>query len=495
MSENKRKSNNTIQALWVGIGSLSSFGVAIISSAILSRYFDKVEYGTYKQIIYVYTSLLLVFNAGLPRVFAYFLPRYSLAQGKVIVTKISSFLFLNGLIFSIFLYFFSGVIASVLNNPELSTGLKYFSPIPMLLLPTLGIEGIFSTYKKTIYIAIYNTLSRIVMLLCIALPVILFKGTYINAIYGWIVSSFIILVMAYFIKGIPFKNVKSEKSDLSVKEILGYSMPLVGASIAGILYRSANQFYISRFFGPKVFAEFSNGFIEIPFVHMITGAASTVLMPVFAKMHHEKSDKSQIINLWRSTLHKSAILIYPMVIFFLFYATEIVTIVYSEAYAVSAKYFTAVMVINFFNIIVMAPLLLAMGEAKFYAQLHYGLAIATWVSQYVVYLLFNSPLAIVITFVAVAICGTFVSLTYCSKKLDVRFLDLFPLGRFLMVALHSLLSLSLVHFLLGKVMPDAHDILFLALTGICYLVILLLTAKIFKINYKEIVLPLLKRSK
>src|SRR5665647_3020615 len=106
------------------MGSISSFALGIISAAILSRYFDKAEYGTYRQILYVYSTLLVIFSAGLPKVFAYFLPRFTLAQGKSIIWKISKLLFFLGLVFSIFLFCFSGIIADVLKNPELAVGLK-----------------------------------------------------------------------------------------------------------------------------------------------------------------------------------------------------------------------------------------------------------------------------------------------------------------------------------------------------------------------------------
>jgi len=194
--------------MWVGMGSLSSFALSIVSAAFLSRYFDKADYGTYRQVLYVYNTLLVVFTAGLPRVFAYFLPRYSLAQGKEIVWKVSKVLFLFGLIFSVFLFAFSGLIAFVLKNPDLAKGLKFFSPIPMLLLPTLGIEGIFSTYKKTIYIAIYNISSRFLMLLFIVLPVILFKGTFLHAIYGWIVASLITLLIAWHFNWLQINSLR-----------------------------------------------------------------------------------------------------------------------------------------------------------------------------------------------------------------------------------------------------------------------------------------------
>jgi len=190
----------------VGIASFNSFALAIVSAAILSRYLDKTAYGTYRQIIYVYNTLLIIFTAGLPSVFHYFLPRFNRNQGKEIVFNISKVLFYAGVLFSVFLFASSGLIANVLKNPELARGLKYFSPVPLLLLPTLGIEGIFTTYRKTVYIAVYSTLTRVLMLVFIVLPVIIFSQNYIYAIYGWIVSSLLILILAYFFKGIPFRG-------------------------------------------------------------------------------------------------------------------------------------------------------------------------------------------------------------------------------------------------------------------------------------------------
>ncbi len=490
-----KNTSNTLQAFWVGIGSFSSFAIALLSAAILSRYLNKAEYGTYRQILYVYNSLLVVFTAGLPRVFSYFLPRYGLGQGKEIVFKISKVLFFTGMAFSIFLFSFSGIIAAILKNPELAVGLKYFSPVPVLLLPTLGIEGIFSTYRQTYYSALYNVLSRVFMLLFIVVPVMIFRKSYLTAVYGWLVASFIMLIMAYIFKNIPFRNVKLEKSGLGFTEILKYSLPLVSASIAGIIYRSANQFYISRYYGPEVFAEFSNGFIEIPFVNMITGATATVLMPLFSKIIHEKSDISQLTNMWQSALRKSAVLIYPMVIFFLFYSKEVVSIVYSSSYAVSAKYFSTAMILNFFNIIVFTPLLLSLGESRYYARIHYALALITWLTGYIMIITFNTPISIAVSFVIIGICGIFFSLVYVSRKISVPFFELFPFIKLLVIAIHSFLSLLPVSLFIKHFMPDVGNLLKVTLAATGYLIILLVSSKLIKVNYFEIIKPLLKKKK
>ena len=108
--------NNTKQAFWVALGSLFSFGFAIVSSMILSRYFDKGDYGTYKQVMYVYNTLLTVFTLGLPKAFSYYLPRVDISQAKNLIKKITRLFFILGAVFSIILYVFAQPIADFMNN-------------------------------------------------------------------------------------------------------------------------------------------------------------------------------------------------------------------------------------------------------------------------------------------------------------------------------------------------------------------------------------------
>jgi O-antigen/teichoic acid export membrane protein len=485
--------SNTHQALWVVIGSLSSFSLALVSSAILSRYFSKQEYGTYKQVIYIYTTLLIIFTAGLPEVFAYFLPRYSIREGKAIVWKITRTLFLSGALFSIFLFLSSPLIASFLNNPDLEKGIKVFSPIPFLLLPTLGIEGIFSTYKKTIFIGIYNTLTRFLTLLFIVLPVIVFKGSYITAIYGWVIVSFISLLIAFYFKGIPFKGSRSEKASLSYKEIFRYSLPLVSASIWGIAIRSADQFYISRFFGSAVFAEFSNGFIQLPLVSMVTAATSIVLMPVFSKMVHDKLDLRELVAVWKSALIKSAIIIYPVVLFFMFFANDIIIVLFSKTYEASIIYFRINMAINFFNIIVFAPLLFSLGKTKLYARIHMFLAIAVWLFEYFIILVFNSPVAVAIVSVSLGIGNVAIGMIYIAKILKINLLHLIPYKEIIKIVFHVFLVAALVKVGLNKLYITS-PLAELVLAFSIFCPVLLSSSRFFNLNYLSVVKPLLKKS-
>lgn len=483
-------SSKTSQTFWVLISSLSSSGLAILSAMILSRYLEKTDYGTYRQIIYVYNTLLVVFSVGLPKAFSYFLPRYSRDMGKAIVIKISSMLFVAGLAFSVVLYFSSDLIASFLGNNELGYGLKLFSPIPMLLLPTLGIEGIFSSYGKSQYIAVYNVISRLVLLVCIVGPVIFFEKDYVYALYGWVVASLFVFILALYFKGIPFKSETQKATGIKMKEILLFSIPLVWASLWGMMISAADTFYISRYFGVEVFAIYSNGFIQLPFLTNLTISVSIVLLPVFSTVLHKGSSVQEIIKVWTNAIKNMAIISYPLIIFFFVFSNEIMLLLFSYQYVESSIYFRINLIFGLFNIIVFSPLFLAMGKTKLYARIHLIIAILIWALGYLILILFNSPLAIAINSTVIGIVKILVFVYVSSTLLKVKFTDFFPLKIFFSSITHSVLVISVVVFLMNHLDLD-NTLLKLSFSFFIYCLLLVLSSSIFKINYIEIIKPLM----
>jgi O-antigen/teichoic acid export membrane protein len=485
------RNSNSLQAFWLGLGNLSSFLIAIISTAIFSRYFTKAEYGTYRQIVYVYSTLLVIFSAGLPTVYSYFLPRYSLSQGKDVVSKVSWLLFFAGMIFSLFLLCSSGMISQVLKNPELDLALKIFSPVPMLLLPTLGIEGIFASYKRTYYIAIYNVVTKVISLLLITLPVIFLHKSYIFALYGWNLASLISFAIAHFIKRIPFKYVISEKSNIAFIEIFKYSLPLVAASLWGMAIKAADQFYISRYFGSEVFAEFSNGFIEIPIVGMITGAISTMLIPIYSKMVFEKSDISELVSIYRSVLQKSAMIIYPLVVFFLFNSGSIIIILYSSKYLNSIIYFQIAVILNLFNVIIFAPIILALGKTKFYSNLHMYMAFVVWGLEFIAVSFFNSPIIIAVLSVTLSILKVIIAFLYVARFINVKFSDLIPFKSIVYYFLHSTGVILLTQLFFILLFPNLNIIPRVFASFSLYFILVITTGIPLKLEYLSILEPIL----
>lgn len=392
-------SNNTTnskQAAWVAIGSLFSFIVGIVSPMILSRYFDKGDYGTYKQVMYVYNTLLAVFTLGLPKAYAYFLPKYEPEFSKDIISKVTRIFFVLGAIFSLCMFVFAGGIANAMNNDDLKIALRFFSPTPFFLLPTMGLDAIYAAFRKTQFLAYYTIITKVLTIVCIVLPVVIFSGNFIHAIIGFDIASFVTFLLAIYLKEWPVKVKVHRKSDLTYKEIFRFSIPLLYASLWGIVFTSVTQFFISRYYGNETFGEFSNGFMELPFVGMIIGAISAVLLPVFSGMDKGDGMNDETLTIWNSALLKSAKLIFPMLIFSIFFARLLMTCMYGDMYANSATYFMIKNISGLTYIIPFYPIILAIGKTKDYAKVHMIIAIMAVIIEYIICKTSDSPIFVAI---------------------------------------------------------------------------------------------------
>lgn len=460
---------------------------------ILSRYFPKADYGTYKQVLYVYNTLLTVFTLGLPKTFSYFLPRVHEDQAKSLIKKLTNTLFLLGGVFSAALFLGSDLIAKVLKNPDLALALRIFSPVPFLMLPTMGLEGILSTYRMTKFTAIYTVVTRTGMLLCVALPVMLFGGNYIQAIIGFVIASIISFALALYLKYYPIKNKGNDPVETSYKQIFQFSLPLLNASLWGMLINSADQFFISRYFGNQVFAEFSNGSMDLPFVGMIVGATASVLSPIFSRLSHEQFDpKKEIFPIWKTVFEKSALLIYPLLIYSWVFADIIMIVLYGKQYEISSTYFRIKTLANFFTLIVYAPLIINTGNVKYYANVHMYGAMILILLEYLSVLFVKSPVFLVGISVLCQLGRIFAMLRFVSRFFDYPIYKLFPLKLIGKILIPSLIILYFEYYFLVSQFQLSH-ILILIISFSIYVVVFFIYSLLAKLNYFSIIEPLLKK--
>ncbi|MBK9255858.1 MAG: oligosaccharide flippase family protein [Saprospiraceae bacterium] len=469
--------------------------MAIVSAAILSRYFDKAEYGTYRQITYVYSSLVVLFSAGLPNIFSYFLPRLGQQEGKELVQRITKMLLLFGIVFGIFLYLGAPFIARFMGNIEMVSGLRKFSIVPVLLLPTMGLDGIFASVQKTHLLAIFSTLNRLVMLICIVLPVILIENSSNMAINGWILASIISFLMSLWFKNLPYKGTSSLKSTIKNKDLFAYSIPLVTASLYGLLIRYADQFYISNYFGPEVYAEFSNGFIEIPLASVLTGSISIVLTPLFAKNSLTHDGINETFHIWKGVLIKSAVILYPIVVFLSIFGKEIMVFIYSKNYEQSGLYFQINTILNFFNIITFTPILYAYGRVRFYSNLHLFFAVVAWVFGYFIIVLFNNPIAIAVLSTLIQISFVVISIIVVSDILKVKLIDILPVAKLFKIISSCLVAAYVTRLIGQALVENQYSLLFLFFCGSLYFSVLIIIWKIIKIEWLYIYVPIVQKLK
>lgn len=449
---------------------------------ILSRYFDKGDYGTYKQVMYIYNTLLTVFAFGLPRAYSYFIPKVSLGESKDVVRKISKIFILLGFAFSILLYGGASIIASFLNNDDLVYALRVFSPTPLFLLPVMGLDCILASYQRTKLIALYTIATKVFTLLCIILPVMLFNGTYIHAIIGFDIASLLSFLLANYLKNIPTKGVSINRTNISYRDIFSFTVPLIIASVWIMIFQSSNQFFISRYYGNEIFAEFSNGFMDLPLIPMVISSVATVLLPLFSGM--VERDKEQIKVAWINALSKTIKITYPFIVFCICFSSLIMTCMYGQQYASSSSYFVVKSIEGFFMVMPFYPILLALGKSKEYSHIHLSMAIVLVVIDLIVVKLEYPPIAIGISYVICSFGKVIMQFFAVSKSINVKTYEFIPVKTMATICFISFLSCIPSYVISGMLEANAFTkfIIVLALFVINYYMLCWL----FHLSYKEI---------
>ena len=473
------------------MGSFFSFLVGIVSPMILSRVFTKSDYGTYKQVMFVYNTLLMVFTLGLPKAYSYFIPKYGREYSKDIINKITYLFVGMGILFSLVLFSCSGIIASILKNPDLSLALKLFAPTPLFLLPTIGLEGIYASFRKTQYITVYTILTRSLTVALTVIPVFLWNGTYIHAILGFDVASLLTCIIALIMKSYPVRKESHQTSSLTFRQILRFSLPLMVASLWGVVLGSASQFFVSRFYGNEVFADFSNGFMEIPFAPMVITAIGTVLLPRFSEMEKGERMNDEVFALWRSALEKSAKIIFPILVFSIVFSKLIMICIYGDAYGSSSIYFMIKNISSLLYIVPFAPIMLAIGKTKDYANIHMIAALLIVFLEYACVKTIDSPIAIAIVSEICQILKIVLMIRVISHYSGRSMLELVPLKPLVKILI-TCLTASLVTYAFSLLLPVNKFLL----AFVCVIVFCLVYYGMcwgMKISYKEIVSGLLHK--
>lgn len=472
----------TSQAIWLATANFVSFGISMIMSAILSRQMPTSEYGTFRQVLYVYGTLLMIFSLGLPKAYSYFLARIPVDEGLDLVRKLTLIFLALASIFSSILFFGAGFISKALGNPMLEDNLRLFAIVPSMLMPVLGVENILVVYREARKVLLYVLISRIFTVACTTLPVIAGGLGVKGAVGGFALASIITCIAGLILSRVPFKNIENRKCKLSLRSIFHFSLPVFYSGIYGFIIASSSQFFVSRYFGVDEFAIFANGYHELPFASMVIGAVAGTLLPEFSRMYKEKKDNTEFLTLWKNVVAKSAMIIYPLSVFFFIYAPEIVKFLYGEDYARSAILFRIITVVNIARIVPYSPFLFAVGKGRLFANIHLVTALLMVSLQFLCVHLFPSIDAIAIIATSCTVLCLAAMLRFVAQLLKADISGIMPWSFLFKILIATLLSGS-ISILITETVDFGNNIATLLWGFLTFSLVYLPISRLFGINY------------
>lgn len=330
--------SRSIKTLTLAAGSGSKAIVQILIIALLSRMLTKPDYATFRQTLLVYTMIGPILALGLPSGILYFFPKHP-NRTRNILTE--NFLLLSGIGFVFALVLLLGgadLVASLFNNPELSTTLRWFAFYPVFTLPVLLYQPTMVASNRVIWVAIYTAVSQLIRAFVVLLPLFLFAKTPLLAIQMFVLFSALSWIPSLMLMFSVADKGTYQPSKSSVGSQLKYCVPLGLSSFINTINISMDKTVVASMFAKEAFAEFVNGAMEVPFINFVTGSAASILVPEISQLYREEK-YDEAVDLFRRSGVKCGSILIPIAGILFLLAPQLMHALYGPGYSSSATIF------------------------------------------------------------------------------------------------------------------------------------------------------------
>ncbi|MEE4311340.1 MAG: oligosaccharide flippase family protein [candidate division KSB1 bacterium] len=409
----------------------------LMLAIIIVRLLSKFEYGTYRQIILLYSLFSVVLLLGIPTSLYYFIPKYDGDKVRLFIVQSEAVLFLLGLILGLIFFATAFYWGQLFKNAEISGYLRVFALYPLFDFPAQSLAPILICYDRHRAAAIVNLIFAFTNIFSMLIPLLLGYSLY-AAFWTLVIVSAIQLFFAllYIMKLIGGFSGLMELGIL--KGQLRYSIPLGFSSIVTILSRELDKLVISIFFLPQVFAVYTVGARELPFVTIIPYAVASTLFPKFVTMF-ENREKEEFFRLWHSAIRKVSLLLLPLIPFFMITATEVVTILYTKEYSGAVPVFRIYLLLLLVHITAFDSVVLSMGLPRLVLYGSVGALVLNVAANVILIKIigFTGP---AIATILVTFMITYYFMRVIRKRYEVTWQRLFPwkaYGKILITAIGS----------------------------------------------------------
>lgn len=313
----------------------AAFVVSMLAPVLLVRLFSVPEYGEYRQIMLIVTTAAAILPLGMPNSLFYFFPHYPADKSIYLMRTIAVFV-AAGMIFWLLLLIFSEQVAVFFGNQKYVHYGSLIGLVTFTCLLSMLIETVLIADGKVALSTKIMAFSRTLRSASIIVGAIL--GGVIGTLYG-LLTVFTVIVFGsifYFAKEyhITFSRYLFRNSGSHLK----YALPLGFGGIFGLLTDLVDKFMVSHFMSTAYFAIYAVGSYELPLISILFASIGDVVLPQLVRLKAFGS-KEEIVKLWHSAIEKSVLVAIPVFVFFVVFANDFITTVFTAKYVGAVNIF------------------------------------------------------------------------------------------------------------------------------------------------------------
>ena len=354
--------SRTSKVFALSLGQALTTMVALVSGMVLSRVLSMADLATYRQTLLAYDVLVPLLSLGVASGIYYFLPTEKSRVRGVVVDGLLLMAGM-GLLYAVFIALGGNhLLAKRFSNPAIVATLAYLVPLPVVMLPAGLLASVMVVQNQVQKLTVYNVLTSLLLTSSIVAACLLWR-TPEAMILVRVGASLAIGSVAIFLmlRAVPKDDWRPRWSNM--KRMVGYSIPLVGASAMGAVSVQLDKLIVSSMCTPEQFAVYSNGAIQIPLVGIVTGSIAAVIQPDLRRMV-AAGDSAAALALFRQAAVKSAAILIPTMVFLLVSAEPFILTLFSAKYAGSVLPFQMYLLILPIRIVHWGSFLMALGKTR-----------------------------------------------------------------------------------------------------------------------------------
>lgn len=319
-------------ALSLGAANAIDYALQFLLPVFLARILDTTEFGSYRLLWVVTTTALALTTLGIPQSLYYFLPRSDAGRKRLFIFQALVFLGVGGLLASAAVLPGSPLLpesANLLGQfGRLLSAFVFLWIVSSLLDFLPAADGRSAWQAKTI---VGLSILRTIFLLTSAIV----SESLIGVIWGMLlfVGFKASLLFGYTIRYHGLEGPYIKKA--AFREQTRYAIPFGVAGMLFVLRSQAEQWVVAALFTIGQFAAFSVASVLSPLVSLFRQSMNQAFLPRMSELHAEGNTAAMLTLNNRANV-ALALFIFPGLAFAFVFASELISLIYTQAYAQGA---------------------------------------------------------------------------------------------------------------------------------------------------------------
>ena len=340
--------------LMLGRGGATLLGFAL--PLILTRLLPPAQFGTYKQIWLVATTVAAMLQLGMGQTLYYFLPRKD-GHARVWLTQSSISLFVLGAVCAVVLYSARFLIANQFGNPDLVTYALPMSLMALLMMAASPLEVQLIAEGRVRVAAWVIFLSDVFRVVASVVPLWLGYGLY-GFCWAYVIHAalrFALQCMFFFARGAPRVDGRLWH------EQLAYALPFGAAILLEMPQKTFHQWAVGSIVDPAAFAIYSQGCLQLPLINLLYSPISDILQVRLA----DPSARDHRLHLFHDANLRLAAVFFPFTAGLVAAASLFIPGLFTHAYDASVPIFRIAVLMTPFAALPLDGTLRALGQTRY----------------------------------------------------------------------------------------------------------------------------------